>query len=50
MRGEVVTVPGPVSPPFRRRRLGRKLRAMREQAHLTLDEAAERLEKTGLRG
>jgi transcriptional regulator with XRE-family HTH domain len=33
-------------PPFRRRRLGKRLRALREQAHLTLDEAAARLDKS----
>lgn len=32
-------------PSLRRRRLGRRLRAMREAAHLTLDEAAKRLDK-----
>jgi len=34
------------SPTFRRRRLARRLREMREQAGLTLDEAAPRLDKT----
>lgn len=32
--------------PFLRRRLGRRLRGLREDAKLTLDEAAERLDKT----
>ena len=33
-------------PPFLRRRVGRKLRALREQAGYTLDEAAPKLDKT----
>lgn len=33
------------SPSFRRRRLGRRLRQLREKAGLTLDEAAKLLEK-----
>ncbi|GAB3438528.1 helix-turn-helix domain-containing protein [Actinophytocola sediminis] len=33
-------------PPFLRRRLGRRLRALREEAGLSLDQAAEKLEKT----
>jgi transcriptional regulator with XRE-family HTH domain len=32
--------------PFRRRRLGKRLRALREQAGLSLDEASRRLEKS----
>ncbi|CAM3889589.1 helix-turn-helix transcriptional regulator [Kibdelosporangium persicum] len=35
----------PIRPPFLRRRLGAKLRRMREQAGLTLDEAAAKLDK-----
>jgi transcriptional regulator with XRE-family HTH domain len=35
-----------VSPTFRRRRLARRLREMREQAGLTLEEAAPKLDKT----
>ncbi|MGQ0840149.1 helix-turn-helix domain-containing protein [Actinokineospora sp.] len=35
-----------VVPPFRRRRLGRRLRELRESRHLTMEEAAERLEMT----
>lgn len=33
-------------PPFLRRRVGRRLRTLREQARLTLDEAAPKLDKT----
>ncbi|MER5261331.1 helix-turn-helix transcriptional regulator [Actinosynnema sp. NPDC002837] len=36
----------PTPPPFRRRRLGRKLARMRTQAKLTLDEAAKALYRT----
>ncbi|XVS64569.1 helix-turn-helix domain-containing protein [Actinosynnema sp. CA-299493] len=36
----------PTPPPFRRRRLGRKLTRMRTQAKLTLDEAAKALYRT----
>ncbi|GAA4543110.1 helix-turn-helix domain-containing protein [Amycolatopsis samaneae] len=36
---------GQVGPPFRRRRLGHRLRGLRERAGLTLDEAAEQLDK-----
>ncbi|MGQ0840697.1 helix-turn-helix domain-containing protein [Actinokineospora sp.] len=35
-----------VVPPFRRRRLGRRLRELRESRHLTMEEAAEGLEMT----
>jgi DNA-binding XRE family transcriptional regulator len=37
---------GPLSPPVARRRVARQLRLMREQARLTLDEAAPRLDLT----
>jgi hypothetical protein len=38
-------VNGTQRPSLRRRRLGRRLRAVREAAHLTLDEASIRLDK-----
>jgi transcriptional regulator with XRE-family HTH domain len=43
---EVVGVAERTSPTFRRRRLARRLRWMREQARMTLEEAAPRLDKT----
>ncbi|WP_091668435.1 helix-turn-helix domain-containing protein [Amycolatopsis marina] len=45
MRGEDITVAGRSSPSFRKRRLGRRLRQLRESAGLTLEEAAPRLDK-----
>ena len=33
-------------PPFLRRRLGKRLRLLREQAHLSLEDAARRLDKS----
>lgn len=39
-------MPTRTSPSFRRRRLGRRLKQLREQARMTLDEAASKLDKT----
>lgn len=39
-------MPTRTSPSFRRRRLGRRLKQLREQARMTLDEAAAKLDKT----
>lgn len=39
-------MPTRTSPSFRRRRLGRRLKQLREQTRMTLDEAASKLDKT----